>query len=98
MKPNSFPPFSKHQNHKTLKCASAPRTGKRWYNLRAVLNKRMLHPRDSAQYAGVINEVVTDFIKRIKHLREASSTGDFVSDVSNKFYLFSLEGKFKQHF
>ncbi|XP_038127200.1 sterol 26-hydroxylase, mitochondrial-like [Cyprinodon tularosa] len=67
-------------------------TGERWYNLRAVLNKRMLHPRDSAQYAGVINEVVTDFIKRIKHLREASSTGDFVSDVSNKFYLFSLEG------
>uniref|UniRef100_A0A3Q2QM96 Cytochrome P450, family 27, subfamily A, polypeptide 1.1 n=1 Tax=Fundulus heteroclitus TaxID=8078 RepID=A0A3Q2QM96_FUNHE len=66
--------------------------GERWYNLRAVLNKRMLHPRDSAQYSGVINDVVSDFVKRINHLRRASPTGDLVTDVSNKFYLFSLEG------
>ncbi|XP_015232479.1 PREDICTED: sterol 26-hydroxylase, mitochondrial-like [Cyprinodon variegatus] len=66
--------------------------GERWYNLRAVLNKRMLHPRDSAQYSGVINEVVTDFTKRIKHLRHCSPTGDLVTDMSNELYLFSLEG------
>ncbi|XP_054908902.1 sterol 26-hydroxylase, mitochondrial-like isoform X2 [Poeciliopsis prolifica] len=66
--------------------------GERWYRLRAVLNKRMLHPRESAQYDGLINAVVTDFIKRIKRLRLCSPTGDRVSDVANKFYLFSLEG------
>ncbi|XP_027878223.1 sterol 26-hydroxylase, mitochondrial-like [Xiphophorus couchianus] len=66
--------------------------GERWYKLRAVLNKRMLHPRDSAQYDGVINAVVTDFIKRIKRLRLCSPTGDLVPDIANKFYLFSLEG------
>ncbi|KAM4731328.1 sterol 26-hydroxylase, mitochondrial-like [Anableps anableps] len=66
--------------------------GERWYNLRVVLNKRMLHPRDSAQYSGVINKVVTDFMKRIQHLRQASPTGDLVPDISNRFYLFSLEG------
>ncbi|XP_014840028.1 PREDICTED: sterol 26-hydroxylase, mitochondrial-like isoform X3 [Poecilia mexicana] len=66
--------------------------GERWYKLRAVLNKRMLHPRDSAQYGGVINVVVTDFIKRIKHLRRCSPTGDLVPDMSNELYLFSLEG------
>ncbi|MEQ2260495.1 hypothetical protein XENORESO_019443 [Xenotaenia resolanae] len=66
--------------------------GERWYNMRVVLNKRMLHPRDSAQYSGVINEVVTDFIKGIKQLRQASPTGDLVPDISNRFYLFSLEG------
>ncbi|XP_047225844.1 sterol 26-hydroxylase, mitochondrial-like isoform X1 [Girardinichthys multiradiatus] len=65
--------------------------GERWYNLRVVLNKRMLHPRDSAQYSGVINEVVTDFIKRINQLRQASPTGDVVAGISNKLYLFSLE-------
>ncbi|XP_032424654.1 sterol 26-hydroxylase, mitochondrial-like isoform X2 [Xiphophorus hellerii] len=66
--------------------------GERWYKLRAVLNKRMLHPRDSAQYDGVINAVVTDFIKRIQRLRLCSPTGDRVVDISNDLYLFSLEG------
>ncbi|CAJ1078734.1 sterol 26-hydroxylase%2C mitochondrial [Xyrichtys novacula] len=66
--------------------------GERWYNLRAMLNKRMLHPKDSAQYGGVISEVVTDFIKRMYELRQSSSTGDLVPDVANELYRFSLEG------
>ncbi|MEQ2218737.1 hypothetical protein XENOCAPTIV_007489, partial [Xenoophorus captivus] len=72
-------------------CISALREGERWYNLRVILNKRMLHPRDSAQYSGVINEVVTDFVNRINQLRQASPTGDVVAGFSNKLYLFSLE-------
>ncbi|XP_062862055.1 sterol 26-hydroxylase, mitochondrial-like isoform X2 [Trichomycterus rosablanca] len=66
--------------------------GERWYNLRAVLNKRMLHPKDSVKYDKVINEVVTDFIGRIRHLRKMSSTGDLVPNLSNELYRFSLEG------
>lgn len=68
------------------------REGEKWYNLRAVLNKRMLHPKDSVQYGDVINEVVTDFIKRIYYLREVSPTGDLVPDFANELYRFSLEG------
>ncbi|KAF7214367.1 sterol 26-hydroxylase, mitochondrial isoform X2 [Nothobranchius furzeri] len=67
--------------------------GERWYQLRAVLNKRMLHPKDSAQYGGIINEVVADFNKRIRYLRQLSPTGDLVPDVSKEFYMFSLEAK-----
>lgn len=66
--------------------------GERWYNLRAMLNKRMLLPKESAQYGGVFNDVVTDFIKRIYYLRQGSSTGDLVTDVANEMYYFSLEG------
>ncbi|KAI7808700.1 sterol 26-hydroxylase, mitochondrial-like [Triplophysa rosa] len=66
--------------------------GEKWYNLRTVLNKRMLHPKDSVQYGDVINQVVTDFIIRIYYLREVSPTGDLVSDLANEFYRFSLEG------
>lgn len=76
---------------------SAPREGKRWYNLRVVLNKRMLHPRDSAQYGGVINDVVTDFMKRIYYLRQRSPTGDLVTNVANELYHFSLEGMWKNY-
>ncbi|XP_036401365.1 sterol 26-hydroxylase, mitochondrial-like [Megalops cyprinoides] len=66
--------------------------GERWYQLRAILNKRMLHPKDSVQYGDVINEVVTDFVKRIYHIRQASSSGDLVTDLSNELYRFALEG------
>ncbi|KAJ8282579.1 hypothetical protein COCON_G00050980 [Conger conger] len=66
--------------------------GERWYQLRAILNKRMLHPKDSVQYGDVINEVITDFIKRIYHLRQISASGDMVTDLSNELYRFSLEG------
>ncbi|XP_060784838.1 sterol 26-hydroxylase, mitochondrial-like [Neoarius graeffei] len=66
--------------------------GEKWYKLRSVLNKRMLHPKDAMKYENVVNEVVTDFMKRICHLRKMSSTGDLVPDMSNELYRFSLEG------
>ncbi|XP_038575979.1 sterol 26-hydroxylase, mitochondrial [Micropterus salmoides] len=66
--------------------------GEKWYNLRVVLNKRMLHPKDSARYGGTVNDVVTDFMKRIHYLRQCSPTGESVTDVANELYRFSLEG------
>uniref|UniRef100_A0A3P8WV04 Cytochrome P450, family 27, subfamily A, polypeptide 1, gene 4 n=1 Tax=Cynoglossus semilaevis TaxID=244447 RepID=A0A3P8WV04_CYNSE len=66
--------------------------GEQWYNLRATLNKRMLHPKDSAEYSGAISEVVTDFIKRVDYLRQCSPTGDLVTNLANELYHFSLEG------
>ncbi|XP_039505692.1 sterol 26-hydroxylase, mitochondrial-like isoform X2 [Pimephales promelas] len=66
--------------------------GEKWYKLRSVLNKRMLHPKDSVQYGDVVNAVVKDFIKRIYYLREMSPTGDLVPNLTNELYRFSLEG------
>ncbi|KAG9271619.1 sterol 26-hydroxylase, mitochondrial [Astyanax mexicanus] len=66
--------------------------GEKWYKLRAVLNKRMLHPKDAAKYEDVVNGVVTDFVERINYLRKMSTTGDLVPDISNELYRFALEG------
>ncbi|XP_004559199.3 sterol 26-hydroxylase, mitochondrial [Maylandia zebra] len=66
--------------------------GERWYKLRVVLNKRMLNPKDSAQYSGIINDVVKDFTKKMRSLCQCSPTGDFVTNIANELYLFSLEG------
>uniref|UniRef100_A0A8C5N971 Uncharacterized protein n=1 Tax=Gouania willdenowi TaxID=441366 RepID=A0A8C5N971_GOUWI len=66
--------------------------GEKWYNLRVMLNKRMLHPKDSVQYGSVINNVVTDFIKKIHNRDQSSTAGYLVPDIANEFYLFSLEG------
>ncbi|XP_041806810.1 sterol 26-hydroxylase, mitochondrial isoform X2 [Chelmon rostratus] len=65
--------------------------GENWYNFRTVLNKRMLHPRDSAQYGDTFNNIITDFFKRICYLRQCSPTGDLVTNVNQEFHHFSLE-------
>nr|XP_057938363.1 sterol 26-hydroxylase, mitochondrial-like [Doryrhamphus excisus] len=66
--------------------------GESWYKLRVVLNKRMMRPKDSAQYGHIINAVVADFIKRLYNVRQCSPTGDMVMNFSDEFYYFSLEG------
>ncbi|KAI5107332.1 hypothetical protein C0J45_2970 [Silurus meridionalis] len=84
--------WSEYRDMKGLGYGPATEEGEKWYQLRSLLNKRMLHPKDSVKYENVVNEVVTDFIKRICHLRLMSSTGDLVPNISNELYRFSLEG------
>ncbi|KAI5628093.1 sterol 26-hydroxylase, mitochondrial [Silurus asotus] len=84
--------WNEYRDMKGLGYGPATEEGEKWYQLRSLLNKRMLHPKDSVKYENVVNEVVTDFIKRICHLRLMSSTGDLVPNISNELYRFSLEG------
>ncbi|KAL1267580.1 hypothetical protein QQF64_032943 [Cirrhinus molitorella] len=84
--------WREHHDIKGISYGPFTEEGEKWYNLRKVLNKRMLHPKDSAQYGDVVNCVVTDFIKRIYYLRGMSPTGDLVPDLTDQLYRFSLEG------
>ncbi|XP_060786561.1 sterol 26-hydroxylase, mitochondrial-like [Neoarius graeffei] len=84
--------WTEYRDMRDLGYGPVTEEGEKWYKLRSVLNKRMLHPKDAVQYENVVNEVVTDFIKRICHLRKMSSTGDLVPNMSNELYRFSLEG------
>ncbi|XP_056321650.1 LOW QUALITY PROTEIN: sterol 26-hydroxylase, mitochondrial-like [Danio aesculapii] len=84
--------WTEHRDLRGISYGPFTEEGEKWYKLRAVLNKRMLHPKDSVQYGDVVNAVITDFIKRIYYLREMSPTGDLVSNLTNELYRFSLEG------
>ncbi|XP_061696704.1 sterol 26-hydroxylase, mitochondrial [Syngnathoides biaculeatus] len=66
--------------------------GENWHKLRVALNKRMMHPKDSALYGRILNMVVADFIARLRYVRRCSPTGDLVMNLANEFYRFSLEG------
>ncbi|XP_036425095.1 sterol 26-hydroxylase, mitochondrial-like [Colossoma macropomum] len=84
--------WTEYRDEKGLGYGPFTEEGEKWYKLRAVLNKRMLHPKDSVKYESVVNSVVTDFVKRINHLRKMSPTGDLVPNMSNELYRFALEG------
>uniref|UniRef100_A0A4W4FTI0 Cytochrome P450, family 27, subfamily A, polypeptide 1.1 n=1 Tax=Electrophorus electricus TaxID=8005 RepID=A0A4W4FTI0_ELEEL len=53
---------------------------------------RLHELQDSLKYENVVNDVITDFVKRIRYLCKISPTGDLVPNVTNELYRFSLEG------
>ncbi|XP_073074193.1 sterol 26-hydroxylase, mitochondrial isoform X2 [Manis javanica] len=71
--------------------SSTTREGHKWYQVRQALNKRMLKPAEAALYVDALNEVVDDFMARLKLLLGESASGDQVSDVAFHFYHFALE-------
>uniref|UniRef100_UPI00398F66E0 sterol 26-hydroxylase, mitochondrial-like n=1 Tax=Pristiophorus japonicus TaxID=55135 RepID=UPI00398F66E0 len=65
--------------------------GEDWYRLRAALNKRMLKPQEAALYQGIINEVATDFIGRIRRLRSANGPGVTVHNITAELQRYTFE-------
>ncbi|XP_067843016.1 sterol 26-hydroxylase, mitochondrial-like [Heptranchias perlo] len=65
--------------------------GEEWHRLRAVLNKRMLKVQDAALYEGVINEVVSDLVDRIRLLRVTSESGVTVHNITTELQRYTFE-------
>lgn len=87
--PSTLTPF----RYLHLCCTFIPcREGQRWYQLRQVLNQRMLKPAEAALYTDVLNEVIDSFMTRLKQQRAESASGDLVPDMAQSFYYFALEG------
>ncbi|KAJ8407142.1 hypothetical protein AAFF_G00288180 [Aldrovandia affinis] len=66
--------------------------GAEWQRIRRILNPRMLKPKHVSTYTGSLNEVVTDFIKRVDWLRETKGGGVMVHDLAGELYKFAFEG------
>ena len=48
--------------------------GEEWYKLRSVLSKRMLRPKEVADYTPGFNKIIGDFIHRLRSVREPSGS------------------------
>ncbi|XP_075465760.1 sterol 26-hydroxylase, mitochondrial-like [Ascaphus truei] len=84
--------WKEHRRQRDLSYGPFTEEGHRWHNLRSVLNKRMLKPAEAVLYTGVVNEVVTDFLVRLREIRKETPSGDMVNDVANHLYRFAFEG------
>ena len=67
--------------------------GPEWYKYRSVLSKRMLPPKEVADYASPFNEIITDFIHRLRTVREPSGSEkeNEVCDLDNELFKWSFE-------
>uniref|UniRef100_A0A3Q3A756 Cytochrome P450 family 27 subfamily A member 3 n=1 Tax=Kryptolebias marmoratus TaxID=37003 RepID=A0A3Q3A756_KRYMA len=66
--------------------------GAKWQRIRSILNPRMLKPKHVSSYSDTINNVVTDFIRRVAWLRDTGGQGTVVNDVTDELYKFAFEG------
>ena len=67
--------------------------GPEWYKHRSVLNKRMLRPKEVADYASGFNQIISDFIYRLRTVREPSGSEkeNEVCDLDNELFKWSFE-------
>ncbi|MEQ2168675.1 hypothetical protein GOODEAATRI_017229 [Goodea atripinnis] len=65
--------------------------GANWLRIRTILNPRMLKPKHVSSYSNTINEVVTDFIRRVAWLRETNGQGVMVNNLTEELYKFAFE-------
>ncbi|XP_068103211.1 cytochrome P450 27C1 isoform X2 [Hyperolius riggenbachi] len=65
--------------------------GKKWLSMRSVLRQKILKPKDVYVYAGGMNEVISDLIKRIEVLRSREEDGETVTNCNDLYFKYSME-------
>ncbi|KAM8791943.1 sterol 26-hydroxylase, mitochondrial [Rhynchonycteris naso] len=88
---NDMDLWKEHRDLQGLAYGPFTTQGHHWYQLRQVLNQRMLKPAEAALYTDVLNEVIDSFMARLNQLRAESASGDQVPDMAHQFYYFALE-------
>lgn len=64
--------------------------GPEWKQMRSVLDKQMLIPRHVATYTENFNEVITDFIERLRQIKKKGN-GLVVPNIDHELFHWSLE-------
>ncbi|PNJ44475.1 CYP27B1 isoform 1, partial [Pongo abelii] len=89
----SFSPWTEHRRCRQRACGLLTAEGEEWQRLRSLLAPLLLRPQAAARYAGTLDNVVCDLVRRLRRQR-GRGTGPpaLVRDVAGEFYKFGLEG------
>lgn len=69
-----------------------PSEGKEWHRARRTIGRKIMPPREVAKFTGVINEIVTDMVERLRFVRDTKGEGDgVVPELQNEMYKWSME-------
>ncbi|XP_036109612.1 sterol 26-hydroxylase, mitochondrial isoform X1 [Molossus molossus] len=88
---NDMDLWKEHRDLQGLPYGPFTTQGHHWYQLRQVLNQRILKPAEAALYTNALNEVVDSFMVRLNEIMAESDSGDQVPDMAQLFYYFALE-------
>lgn len=67
--------------------------GEDWYRYRTTVSKRILKPKEVAEYLPIFNEIITDFITRLDSIRSPPGTDNSyeVEGIDNELFKWSFE-------
>ncbi|XP_078192338.1 25-hydroxyvitamin D-1 alpha hydroxylase, mitochondrial isoform X2 [Callithrix jacchus] len=90
----SFSPWTEHRRRRQRACGLLTAEGEEWQRLRSLLAPLLLRPQAAARYAGTLDYVVRDLVRRLRGQR-GRGTGPpaLVRDVAGEFYKFGLEAQ-----
>nr|XP_051688843.1 25-hydroxyvitamin D-1 alpha hydroxylase, mitochondrial isoform X1 [Oryctolagus cuniculus] len=90
----SFSPWAEHRRSRQRACGLLTAEGEEWQRLRSLLAPLLLRPQAAAGYAGTLDSVVRDLVRRLRRQR-GRGTGPpaLVRDVAGEFYKFGLESE-----
>ncbi|XP_068777409.1 25-hydroxyvitamin D-1 alpha hydroxylase, mitochondrial [Struthio camelus] len=72
-------------------CGLLTAEGEEWQRMRSLLGRHLLRPRAAEAYAGALEAVVADLLRRLQRQRDRHPQ-QLVPDVATEFYKFGLEG------
>ncbi|XP_025934048.1 25-hydroxyvitamin D-1 alpha hydroxylase, mitochondrial [Apteryx rowi] len=72
-------------------CGLLTAEGEEWQRMRSLVGRHLLRPRAAEAYAGALDGVVTDLLRRLQRQRDRHPQ-HLVPDVAAEFYKFGLEG------
>nr|XP_048274757.1 25-hydroxyvitamin D-1 alpha hydroxylase, mitochondrial [Myodes glareolus] len=89
----SFSSWAEHRRRYQRACGLLTADGEEWQRLRSLLAPLLLRPQAAAGYAGTLDNVVRDLVRRLRRQRgRGSGLPNLVQDVAGEFYKFGLEG------
>ena len=65
--------------------------GDEWSKYRSAICKHMLRPKTVLNYVDNMNEVITDFVKRLEYSRDKHSKDNAIPDLQNEFSKWAIE-------
>uniref|UniRef100_A0A9L0SSM4 Cytochrome P450 family 27 subfamily B member 1 n=1 Tax=Equus caballus TaxID=9796 RepID=A0A9L0SSM4_HORSE len=89
----SFSSWAEHRRCSQRACGLLTAEGEEWQRLRSLLAPLLLRPQAAARYAGTLDDVVRDLVRRLRRQRgRGAGPPALVRDVAGEFYKFGLEG------
>ncbi|KAK6185568.1 hypothetical protein SNE40_007773 [Patella caerulea] len=65
--------------------------GEQWRGNRSAMNPKLLRPKAVGDFVDGINSVVTDFVDRLRFLKDREGEGEFVPHLPNELNKFTME-------
>ncbi|XP_071503661.1 cytochrome P450 27C1-like [Diadema antillarum] len=88
-------PWKVYRAHRDESLGVLTHEGKEWHRARRTISRKIMPPKEVAKFSGLINEIVTDMVTRLRFVRDTKGEDGVVPDLQNEMYKWSMESIFK---